>query len=66
MTYKELLAKLRNMSDEQLDLTVCFHDTIDGEYYPAVIETADDETSEDILGAPAGVPHPVIGISHQD
>ncbi len=64
MTYKELLAELNKMSEDQLDLTVCFHDTINDEYYPATIEAADDETSEDHLGAPHGVPHPVIITTH--
>jgi len=65
MTYRELLAELNKMSEDQLDLTVCFNDTIDGEYYPAVIEAADVETSEDILGAPEGVAYPVIVTTNQ-
>ena len=60
MTYRELLNELKRMSNEQLDLDAVFHDTVDDEYYQADIYAADRETSEDHLGAPAGVPHPVI------
>jgi len=60
MTYRELLKELKRMSDEQLDLDVVFHDTVDGEYYQADIDAADEVVSEDHLGAPWGVPHPVI------
>ena len=60
MTYRELLEQLNRMSEEQLDMTVTFWDTIDDEYYQADIVAADDETSHEHLGAPEGVPHPVI------
>jgi len=60
MTYRELLEELKKMSEEQLDLTVTYHDTVDDEYYQADIMAADEETSEGHLGAPEGVPHPVI------
>lgn len=60
MTYRELLESLQKMSEEQLDLSVTFWDTIDDEYYQADIVAADDETSYDHLGAPENIPHPVI------
>ena len=60
MTYKELLEELKKMSDEQLNLSVCFHDENCDEYYPAVIDIADEDTSENHLGAGPGIPHPVI------
>ena len=60
MTYRELLEELQKLSEEQLDLTVTYHDTVDDEYYQAEIMTEDEETSEGYLCAPEGVPHPVI------
>jgi len=60
MTYRELLEELLKFSEEQLDLTVTYLDTVDDEYYQAEIIAADEETSEGHLGAPEGVPHPVI------
>ena len=60
MTYRELLKELTRMSEDQLDLSVIFHDTIDDEYFPCDILAADDEISEDHLGAPEGVLYPVI------
>jgi hypothetical protein len=60
MTYRELLEQLNRMSEEQLDMTVIFWDTVEDEYYQADIVAADDETSHEHLGASEGVPHPVI------
>ena len=60
MTYRELLEELQKFSEAQLDLTVVYHDTVDDEYYQADIIAEDEETSEGHLGAPEGVPHPVI------
>jgi hypothetical protein len=60
MTDRALLEEFKKMSEEQVDLTVTSHDTVDDEYYQADIAAADEETSEGHLGAPEGVPHPVI------
>lgn len=60
LTYRQLLEELSKFSEDQLDLSVTFYDSVDGEYYPADIDIADEDDSENILGAADGVPHPVI------
>ena len=60
LTYRQLLEELKKFSDDQLDLSVTYYDADADEYYPVDIKAADEETSEDHLGAPEGVPHPVI------
>jgi hypothetical protein len=63
MTYRELLEQLKQMSDEQLDLTATLKLELrladDPQYYPLDIEALDQEESEEALGCP-DVPHPVL------
>ena len=60
LTYRQLLEELKKFSEDQLDLSVTYYNADIDEYYPVDIKAADEEDSEDRLGSPEGVPHPVI------
>ena len=60
LTYRQLLEELKKFSEDQLDLSVTYYNADIDEYYPVDIKSADEEDSEDRLGSPEGVPHPVI------
>ncbi len=66
MTYRELLEELKKLSEDQLDLSVTIYDISIDEYYSADIEIANQADSEDRLGAPFDVPHPVISQSTEE
>tara|TARA_B100000674_G_scaffold317341_1_gene264070 strand:+ start:2920 stop:3135 length:216 start_codon:yes stop_codon:yes gene_type:complete len=59
-TYRQLLEVLKQFSEDQLDLSVTYYNADIDEYYPVDIKAADEEDSEDRLGSPEGVPHPII------
>ena len=66
LTYRQLLEELKNFSEDQLDLSVTYYNADIDEYYPVDIKVADEEDSEDRLGSPEGVPHPVISQSTEE
>lgn len=49
MTYRELLAQLQQLTDEQLDSTVTVYDTVNDEYYghTALVNTTEWEDTLD-------------------
>jgi len=57
ITYRDLLRKLKTLSEEQLDMDLTLYS--DGEYYPAEILLTDED---DVLDAN----HPYIAISDKE
>jgi hypothetical protein len=58
-TYRMLLNQLKQLSDDQLDCTITFYDSIDGELYSSGLYLADQDASDHDLGCP-DCQHPII------
>ena len=63
-TYRQLLEALKEMSEENLDLSVTYYDESGDQYYPAILSYASAEDSEDVLGQ-ENCFHPIIKIGQE-
>ena len=63
-TYRQLLEALKDMREEDLDLSITYYDETGDRYYPAILSYANSKDSASILGQEDCF-HPIIKIGQE-